>query len=637
MRALLLCLLAIATVPMSASAAAQLRLPLVFSDHAVLQRDRAIPVWGWTAPGASVEVTFGGETRTTAADAEGRWRVELAARSVGGPHALAVESGGERIVRRDVWMGDVWIASGQSNMEWPLSLSDGEIEPDPHVRHFKVPQSWSRQPERELAGGTWEVASDEALPDFSAVATAFARDVRAHHDVPIGILNTSWGGSRIEAWMTPAMLSWTQDEADASIRQLDDAQRAQLDALRETIGDLPTEDAGWAGGAAPWADPDLDDTSWRPIPVPSIWEAAGYEGLDGTAWYRARFALSAEEAAAGVALGLGAIDDADVTFVNGVEVGRLEGWDVPRRYTVAPHALRAGENVLAIRVTDIGWGGGVAGDPSLVFLESAGGARRALPSSWRFRVGRVAQESNAGRHHAPTLLWNRMVAPLTDLPVAGVLWYQGESNGDTAEDARAYRAQFQSMISGWRTAWDDPDLPFLWVQLANFHAPPETADPPDVWPIVRESQSAALALARTAEAVTIDVGDADDIHPRDKATVGRRLALAARQLAYGELDLVASGPRYRDHTIADGRVSVAFDHADGLATRDGAPLGGFTVQDADGSWHHADARIDGDRVMVWSDAARQPVAVRYAWADNPADATLVNGAGLPASPFRTDG
>ena len=224
-----------------------------------------------------------------------------------------------------------------------------------------------------------------------------------------------------------------------------------------------------------------------------------------------------------------------------------------------------------------------------------------------------------------------MVAPLTETPVAGVLWYQGESN---ANEAEAYRDLFQSLITGWRAEWGRPALPFFWVQLAGYRQPPDGPDDVGSWPALRAAQSAALALPRTAEALALDVGAADDVHPRDKRTVGERLALAARALVYGEDGPVYSGPRYRDHTVEDGRVTVSFDHiGGGLTARDGLPLGGFALAEADGQWHWAEARIEGDRVVVWSDAVPAPTAVRYAWADNPVAATLANAAGLPAAPF----
>lgn len=634
-------LLVLALAVAAPEAVAQLRLPLVLSDGAVLQRDRPIPVWGWAAPGASVSVRLGAEAAATEADAEGRWRVELPPRAAGGPLALTVEAGGERAEAHDLVVGDVWVLSGQSNMEWTVrDARDAEAEiaaaGDPHVRHFKVPRSYAEAPADELAGGAWEAASPETVGDFSAVGYFFARDLREHVDVPIGLLHASWGGSRIEPWMSAEMLGLGPDDVAAVFEQERAARRAAEDALRDRLGgELPREDAGLVGGVARWAAPDLDDREWASVPVPATWEAAGYEGLDGVAWYRTTVDLSASEAEAGVTLGLGAIDDSDITFVNGTEVGRTENaWNEPRVYRVPPSVLREGTNVIAVRVDDVWGGGGIAGAPDLLYLQTADGARRSLMGDWRFRVGAVRFNDEETRNQVPTLLWNRMAYPLTNAPVAGVLWYQGESNANTEAEAAAYGPLFRSMIEGWRGAWGQPDLPFFWVQLAGFRAPPTGPGDTGVWPALRESQSRALALPHTAEALALDVGDAEDIHPRDKQAVGHRLALAARALVYGDDGLVYSGPRYRAHTVEGTRARVAFDHlGGGLMTRGGAPLGGFTVAGADGVWHTAEARIEGECVVVWSDAVPAPVAVRYAWADNPEAATLVNGAGLPAAPF----
>ena len=367
---------------------------------------------------------------------------------------------------------------------------------------------------------------------------------------------------------------------------------------------------------------------------PGVWEGQGYDGLDGVAWYRTAFTLTDAEARAGVTLGLGAIDDDDIAWVNGAEIGRMtNAWNVARRYPVSPRALRAGENVLAVRVTDHQGGGGIAGAEDLLYVETASGRKR-LAGDWRFRVGEVKGGLGGRENQIPTLLWNRMIRPLTPFPIAGVLWYQGESNAGSSEDAEAYRDLFPAMIRGWREAWNRDDLPFYWVQLASFMEPPTAPEDAGTWPALRESQSAALALPHTAEALALDVGEADDIHPRDKQSVGRRLARAARREVYGERDLPASGPRYRDHTVRGGEVVVAFHHAHSLATRDGAAPGGFAIRSADGPWVWADARIDGETVIVWSDAVPRPVAVRYAWANNPEGANLVGADGLPAAPFR---
>ena len=555
---------------------------------------------------------------------------------------MVVRSATDSVVVRDILVGDVWVASGQSNMEWPVASARDAAAAiaaanDSRIRHFKVPTSFAPAPQRDLVGGSWAAADPQHVGSFSAIAYFFARDLRKSVDVPIGIINTTWGGSRIEAWMSRAALGLDSARWAARWQAEQDAQRRFAENLRAKIGDVPASDPGYVDGRAPWANPALDESAWQSIRVPSLWEQAGYEGMDGIAWYRLSFELTADEAARGVKVGLGAIDDADITWVNGTEIGRTNGYNVPRQYDVPAGALRAGRNVLAVRVEDTGGGGGIYGAPSSVFLD-LGGARRPLGAGWKFRVGTASLQPD-GQHinKVPTVLYNRMVHPLLGLPIKGVLWYQGESNADGVADARQYAALFRTMITSWRREWRSGEVPFLWVQLANFMAPDSQPPAQSAWAVLRDAQTAALSLPKTAQAVIIDVGEAQDIHPRNKQDVGARLALAARHVAYGQ-SVEHVGPTHRSHSARGGEIMVRFDHAGaGLVSRapDGA-VGGFAIAGADRKFVWADARIEGNTVVVSSPQVASPVAVRYAWGNNPTRASLYGRGGLPAVPFRTD-
>ncbi|MCI4566362.1 sialate O-acetylesterase [Lysobacter sp. CFH 32150] len=617
-------------------AQAKVTLPLMFSDGAVVQRDRPLPVWGWATPGAKIEVAFDGRSAKVTADRDGAWRVELPAHAAGGPFVLNVREGdGDTVAVRDVLVGDVWLASGQSNMEWPVEQAqDAEQEiaraNDSRIRHFKVPRSWSSKPEARLTGGQWRAASPQTVGQFSAVAYYFARELRANSDVPIGIVDSTWGGSSIEAWMDASSQGVDAATTAAKLRDVRAADDRALASTRQRM-------ARWPEGAddASWKDVDVDDRDWDAMPVPGLWETSGYTGMDGVAWYRTTFELSAEEAAAGVVLGLGMIDDSDEAWVNGQPVGGLKNrWNTPREYRIAPQALRKGINHLAVRVTDTGGGGGIHGDAGLVYVHPQGAARRALPASWKFRPATVTVAMQDDKNQIATLLFNQMIHPLQPYPLRGVIWYQGEANA-SAELAYRYRDQFATMIRAWRNDWTQPELPFLWAQLANFRSGGDTATH-SPWAMLRESQSRALALPATAQVVTIDIGNPTDIHPLNKQEVGRRLALAARHVTYGE-SLVHSGPVYRTAKFGRGSVRIKFDmQGSALTTRGNQAVQGFEVAGDDHHFHPAIAVIKGNRVVVSSDAVARPRAVRYAWSDNPEQANLANREGLPASPFRTD-
>lgn len=644
-----LVLLVLALVARGAAAqapAGALRLAKIFSDGLVVQRGAPIPVWGWAAPRSPVTVRFRGGTARATADGAGRWRATLPASSAGGPYALTVESGAERAIVHDVLVGDVWVASGQSNMEFSVSVASNAAEAiaaahDSALRELKVPNSWAEHPASDIVSGSWHPADSQHVGAFSAVAYFFARDLRAAEHVPIGIVNVTWGGSAIETWLSAEAQGLGPDgPAEALARE-----RAHLDSVSRTLrarfGSLD-HDPGLVNGVAVWASPTLGDSGWSSLHVPDLWEAQGYAEVDGIAWYRTTVTLSAEEAGQDAALSLGTIDDDDITWVNGVEVGRTNGWNVPRHYRVPAAALRAGANVIAVRVRDGGGGGGIYGVADSLHLD-VGRVSHALAGSWKFRLGEIGLQQMDGQrlNKIPAITWNQMVHPLLPIAIKGVIWYQGESNADDEREARAYRAQFQQLIRSWRREWNrgqEPNFPFLWVQLPNYMHPDSTPTATGgAWAIQRESMAAALALPTTGQAITIDVGEENDIHPRDKVDVGKRLALVARKVAYGE-KVLASGPTYRSHTVRDGKVIVRFANVGGGLTSRASDgnVGAFAVAGTDRRFVWAQARVEGDHVVVWSDHVRNPVAVRYGWANNPDGANLYNREGLPAAPFRTD-
>jgi sialate O-acetylesterase len=612
--------------------ASTLRLARLFSDHMVLQRDQPVRVWGWAAPGDRVTVGIGEHVVPTAAGADGRWEVLLPPFEAGGPRALTVESG-TRLTVSDVRFGDVWVASGQSNMEWKLSsgVVDGtrEIaEADyPDIRFFDVPNVVSPEPRARLEDGEWRICTPESAPDMSAVAYFFARHLHLEKGVPVGIVDATWGGTPAEAWTSAEMLLTLPDyrdrvteilESDRDWEQELRENEARGEARQELIRDF--EKAQSYGVQRR----EYDDTSWETVRLPNE------DPLSDVVWLRRTFALETV-ASSGYELRLGAFGNVDAVFVNGAEVHHQTGNEQTREVSVPAGTLRKGDNVIAVRALN-GWNNQVrVGQPGPMDLRS-GDAVIDLEGQWRYRNTVEPPMPEYVRYsHTPTFLYNAMIAPIAGYTLKGAIWYQGESN---AGRAFAYRTLFPTMIQDWRVRWREGSWPFLFVQLANWRArkpQPAASD----WAELREAQLMTLALPDTGMAVTIDIGEADDIHPRNKQDVGERLALAARRIAYGE-DLVYSGPLYRSMEVHGREAFLSFDHVgSGLATGGGGELTGFAVAGEDRQFAWAEARIEGDRVIVSSDLVPSPVAVRYAWADNP-ECSLINREGLPASPFRTD-
>lgn len=619
----------------------QLRVAKVFQDHMVLQRNKPINVWGSSSKRKRISITFNGRTYTTRPDKQGNWSYTLPAMEAGGPHLMRISSRKEAVMVNDILIGDLWICSGQSNMEWTVANSnDAEDEiaaaNDDQIRHFKIPHSWASTPQDTLAGGEWTMVSKETVGNFTAVGYYFARELRKHVDVPIGLINTSWGGSRVEPWMHPQALG------DYALPNLDSLQQVakekneeKLKELKAKHGELKDQDKGVEMG---WHTQDCNDSQWVKLELPGLWEDKGYEGVDGILWFRKTIELSEEEAASGIELGLGKIDDSDWTYVNGQEIGSNVGaYAKDRVYKVGAENLKAGANLIAVRVEDTGGGGGIYGAEELLYLKTIKGTR-SLVGSWSMNIGEAKFNAGAGFqvNHTPTILYNIMIHPLLKLPIKGALWYQGESNANQT-GAYVYRDQFANMIKDWRQRWKMGDFPFLFVQLANFMQPVQEPMPSN-WALLRESQTATLELPNTAQAVIIDIGEADDIHPRNKQDVGLRLSLAARRLAYGEKELIYSGPVFNEMKRDGQSIVLSFEHVGGglMAKDKYGYLKGFTIAGADQKFVWAKAQIRGTQIVVWSDKVKDPKAVRYAWANNPDDANLYNKEGLPATPFRTD-
>jgi sialate O-acetylesterase len=633
-----------------------LRLASPFQDHAVLQRDQTLPVWGWAAPDTRVRVTLAGNEAHILSNARGDWLVRLPALPAGGPHTLVVEAAnGETLAITDLLVGEVWLASGQSNMNWtlaqslPLTADDIAAADFPQIRFFNVGRR-THLGSHATAEGHWQSATPAIAPDFSAVAYSFARRLHRELGVPVGILSASWGGTIIQSWTSRATLAHNPDIA---------SWLADYDALAWSPGRWSDmRDLGPDGRVTPnvyppdpgssgdWQSADLDDSAWADIKLPATWQSTG-EKYSAVFWFRHTLALPADWIGQDLELNLGAVDKQDIAYVNGVEIGRTgtafedRFWNVPRTYRV-PAALTAGGTlVIAVRAYSFIYDGGLIGPAARMNIHPVGAPAAAvsLATTWRCKCehnfGLVVHPPaimGHGEPNSPHMLFDNMIAPLVPYALRGAIWYQGESN----ESAHHHYARLlQDLITDWRRAWGLPSLAFHLVQLPGFRAP-QAHQPESGWARLREAQASALTLPHTGMAVTIELGEAGDIHPKNKVPVGERLAQSALAVTYAR-DLVPTGPLATTFTATGDAIRIEFSNTvSGLVTLDGAAPSHFFLAGEDRVFHPATAVITGASILVTSPAVPAPVAVRYAWADNPEGCNLANSEKLPASPFRSD-
>lgn len=628
-----------------------MRLAPVFSDHAVLQRGQLVPVWGTAAPRAKITVRCAGCTAATTASAQGRWLVRLPPLPVGGPYELVASAGEASQTVKDVLVGEVWLASGQSNMQWPLK----ECSPDgseaaggelPQVRFLNVETPAASGRGDEVVG-RWTACTPASLMAFSAIGGWFGRELHRNLGVPIGVINNAWGGTRVQAWMSREALmldpSGRDDLAyyEARLYAPDGGQSWATAAEWEKVA-APT-DPGDRGSPQGWQLPVTAPAGWADMLLPAHWQDRGHP-YSGVFWFRREIQVPAAWAGRDLELHLGAIDKHDDTYVNGERVGGLswekaDSWCTKRVYRVPGRLVGAdGRVVVAIRARSHVYQGGLTGPAEDMRLHPVDEAASAVPlaGTWRYRIeqnwGLVEMPWGEGNPNSPGILFDSRVAPLIPYALRGTIWYQGESN---ASEAATYRRLLPLMIRDWRRAWGQGDTPFYQVQLANFKAEPEQPCA-SAWAALREAQAAALSEPATGMAVAIDVGEAGNIHPRNKRAVAQRLARLALSEVY-QRPGVARGPVFTScSTEPGGRIRCRFDHGGAGLRIHGDRLRHIAICGRDRRFVWAEAVVEDDTLVVWSPQVERPVAVRYAWADNPAGCNLGNAEGLPAVPFRTD-
>jgi len=630
------------------SSTAQVKLPRLIRDSMVLQRDTKLNIWGWAAKGEKVDIKFNGKTYKTKTGADGKWLIVLPSQKAGGPFTMDI-IGSNKITLKDILVWDVWVCSGQSNMVHQMNIHDVTYAKDiaeanyPQIRHFWIPTLTSLQgPQDDLPTGYWKPAVGDEVRPFSAIAYFFARNIYEKYHVPIGLINSSVGGTPIEAWTSEEGLK-EFPLLQATIQKNKDTAYVNGLSRRAFSGNgnrMPPQqrDKGLTG-SLPWYDPRYVPASgWHTINIPGYWEDQGIRDLNGVVWYRKEIELPASMDGKPARVFLGRIVDADVLYINGKQVGNTTYQYPQRRYIIPAGLLRTGKNLFVIKVTNnFGKGGFVPDKPYYIF---AGSDTIDLKGYWQYKVGEVFEPRNGGgggfginAQNEPAALYNAMIAPLINYTIKGFLWYQGEANtGRAAEYAKLQPAQ----ITDWRNKWKQGDLPFLYVQLPGFmdmnYLPSESQ-----WAALRESQLKSLSVPNTGMAVAIDLGEWNDIHPDNKKAVGDRLALIAEKMVYGEKDIVFSGPLFQSAVTDGSKIVISFTNTgSGLVTNDGEELNQFAIAGADKKFVWAKAKIEGDKVVVWNEGVANPMYVRYAWADNPDGANLFNKEGLPASPFRTD-
>lgn len=625
-------------------ATATVKLPGYIGNNMVLQQNVEIKIPGETTPGAKVEVTPSwGKTVKATADAEGKFIVTLNTPKAGGPYCITFNDG-DVVTVDNILSGEVWICSGQSNMEMPIAgwgqVMDFQTEiamaHNPNVRLLQVRKNVSTVPLEEAVynGGGWMECTPGTVPEFSACAYFYARELAAKLGVPVGVIDTTWGGTSAEAWtpyeyleIVPGFENEKSDlkAANGDVEKMQKLNEARFDEWRKGYNTHRTDYAvdKFHGG----------EEGWNTMKLPNMWEAAGLPGFNGIVYMQREIEIPASWAGKKVSVKFPGIDDEDVTYFNGEEIARGWGWNSERNYTIPGNKVKAGKSIITVVITDNGGEGGIYGEASNMYLECEG-ERKSLVGEWAYRVScdfsklPPAPLSITSSNY-PTVLYNAMVNPLRDFPVKGCIWYQGCNN--VGRDAQ-YAVLFPQMVKGWRNAFNNPEMSFYFVQLAGYLAP-RYCQPDSEWAALRNAQTSVLDLENTGMAVAIDLGNPVDIHPKNKQEVARRLSLLARNKTYGQ-DVICEAPKCVKSVVSGNKMTLTFDapvHAQTAAAL------GFIIGDKNNNWQPAVAEIsaDGLTVVVSAEKIKKPVAVRYDWADYP-NGNIYGADNLPVAPFATD-
>ena len=607
----------------------------------VVQRGVPLNIWGWADVNEAVTLTLNKKAYRVKANASGEWKVTFPAMKAGGPYTLDIKAG-NHIVLKDILIGDVWFCSGQSNMVLPIERVK-ERYPDeiasannPQIRNFFIrTESDVTKEHQDVLPAKWSAATPNNVLNFGAATWFFADQLYKKYHVPIGIINASVGGTPIQAWISRESLKGIAPYNNRIVQMDTKPFQDSIMAIQQAANNKQAvvhEDQGLLE-TTKWYDPAYIPKNWHQFWLPGYWADQGVRGLNGVVWFRKEIDLPASLVNKPAKLFLGRIVDADETYVNGKKVGNTTYQYPPRRYNIPDGLLKPGKNIIVLRLTNFGGKGGFV--PEKPYYLKLGNDTIDLRGDWQYKVGEVftpvAPMPVFAAQNEPAGLFNTMVAPIMQYPVKGFLWYQGETN---AEAPANYGQLLTALISDWRAKWRDSNLPFIYAQLPNFnevqYSPTESK-----WAELREQQLKTLAVPNTRMIVTIDLGEWNDIHPLNKKDIGIRFALAAQNIAYGDVTTVYSGPLFSSAKVLADQIEISFNNTgSGLTTKKTDELGGFEIAGPDKKFVWAKAVIKNGKVIVQSDKIQKPVYIRYAWADNPEGANLYNKEGLPASPFR---
>tara|TARA_R110002049_G_scaffold43555_2_gene128267 strand:+ start:6647 stop:8584 length:1938 start_codon:yes stop_codon:yes gene_type:complete len=617
----------------------QISLPRLISDGAILQRGTEVEIWGWASPNEHVELHFNQIVYKTKADIQGTWELVLPAQQAGGPYEM-VFKGTNEITLKNILFGDVWVCSGQSNMELSMQrLKDAYPEVVQNAKNDKIRQYLVRDAydfntaHQDFDAGSWKVANQDNILEFSGVAYFFAKDLYAKYQVPIGLINAALGGSPVESWMSEDALksfpdAYTEMQKFKDTNLINKIEKSDASRQQAWYGLLNENDKGFSEEKE-WFLKDYHDADWSEMEVPGFWADNELGQVNGVVWFRKHINITENMLGKEAKLWLGRIVDQDHVYVNGAFVGTTGYQYPPRKYTINSNLLKLGDNTVTVRViNEQGRGGFITDKP---YFLSVGNDTVALKGKWKYKLGTTMEPLQGPTfiRWKPGGLYNKMISPILKYTIKGAIWYQGESNTGNPDP---YFKTFPALIKNWRNKWQLGDFPFIYVQLTNFME--ETTEPTESnWAKLRQAQLETLSVPNTGMAVTIDLGEWNDIHPLNKAAVGSRLAQEAFKLGYGER-ITKVSPTPKEYKFSKKKVTITFQDAEiGLKSNNGEALQYFEISNDGKIFQKASATIKHNKVVVWKDKLNNPVAIRYAWANNPLKANLFSNAGLPVSPF----